>query len=182
MKLIMFDIDGTIIDSVNTDDECFIKTFNHLHNIDLTNTDWNTFKNVTDAGLTIEIFKKFYNRLPHKEEIVAIKTHIYQLLKSKEQEITEIKGSLSFINSISKISGFEVAFATGGWKHTAELKCNSVGLNLNKFIFKSSDNHFSRTKIIEVVIKEALTKNNLNYFESVFYFGDGLWDLKRTKH
>lgn len=57
MKLIIFDIDGTILDSVNADDKCFIQTFKDLYQIDLTNADWNDFTNVTDTGLTNEIFK-----------------------------------------------------------------------------------------------------------------------------
>ncbi|GAA4959128.1 HAD family hydrolase [Algibacter aquimarinus] len=181
MKLIIFDIDGTIIDSVNTDDDCFIETFYNLHQIDLTNVDWTNFKNITDIGLTIEIFQKYYNRLPSTKEIELIKNHFFELLNNRKEEFTEIKDSLSFINYISKIPDFQIGFATGGWKETAELKCNYVGLDLDEFIFKSSNYHFNRAKIIERVIDEALTKNNINQFETIFYFGDGIWDLKATE-
>ena len=181
MKLIIFDIDGTILNSVNADDKCFIQTFHDLYQIDLKNTDWNDFNNVTDTGLTIEIFERWFNREPKKEEIENIKTHFKNLLKEHTQEFTEIEKSLSFIELASTRTDFEVGFATGGWKETAELKCSTVGLNLNNYIFKSSNDHYNRGKIIEFVIREALEKQNVKEFESIIYFGDGLWDYKTTQ-
>jgi len=180
MKLIIFDIDGTILDSVNADDDCFVKTFKDLYQIDLINTDWNDFKNVTDTGLTIEIFERWFNRLPSEEEINTIKTHFCKLLKQRIIEFSEIENALSFIKLLSKESDFEIGFATGGWKESAELKCNSIGFNLNEFILKSSNDHFNRAKIIDLVIMDALDKNRIEQFESIIYFGDGLWDLRTT--
>lgn len=180
MKLIIFDIDGTILDSVNADDKCFVQTFKDLYQIDLTNANWNDFKNVTDTGLTNEIFEKWLNRVPEKKEIETIKAHFRGLLNNCAYEFTEIEKSLSFIKFISKKPDFEIGFATGGWKETAELKCNLIGLDLNGFIFRSSNDHFNRANIIELVINDAIAKNNKEQFEFILYFGDGLWDYKTT--
>jgi FMN phosphatase YigB (HAD superfamily) len=175
MELIIFDIDGTILDSLNADDKCFVQTFKDLYQIDLANTDWNDFKNVTDTGLTNEFFGKWLNRVPEKEEIETIKAHFKSLLNNCAYEFTKIEKSLTFIKSLSNKPDFEIGLATGGWKETAELKCNSIGPNLNEFIFKSSNNHFNRAKIIELVINDVLDKiimNNLNLFcISVMGFG-----------
>jgi phosphoglycolate phosphatase-like HAD superfamily hydrolase len=181
MKLIIFDIDGTILDSVNADDKCFIQTFKDLYQIDLTHADWNDFKNVTDSGLTIEIFEKWFNREPKEEEIETIKSHFKILLEDNVERFTEIEQSLRFIELLSVQPNFEIGFATGGWKETAELKCNSVGLNLSNYIFKSSNDHYNRGKIIEFVVNEALSQHSITEFESITYFGDGLWDFKTTQ-
>jgi len=180
LKLIIFDIDGTIINSVKTDGECFIQTFNELHKVDLANTNWFDFKNVTDAGLTIEIFEQYLNRIPSEVDIQTIKMHFYKLLKRRIYKLTEIKGALSFIKNLSEKSDVEIGFATGGWKETATLKCKSIGFELNDYILKSSNDHFNRATIIEFVIKEALIKNKIEQFEAIFYFGDGLWDFNTT--
>lgn len=180
MKLIVFDIDGTIIDSVKVDDDCFKSTFKKLHNIDLAETNWNDFKNVTDTGLTIEIFEKWLNRKPNSLEIENIKQEFFKQINHRTKEIAPIKGAIEFINLIASHNDLEVAFATGGWEETAKLKCNAVGLNLDKYLLKSSNDHFERTKIIKLTIDEALKKHKLYTFDSVVYFGDGLWDLKTT--
>lgn len=181
MKLLIFDIDGTIIDSVYADDKCFIQTLSDLYQIDLRNIDWNDFINVTDAGLTIEIFERWFSREPKEEEIENIKRYFKSLLQDYTQQFTEIENALSFIDQASSQPGFEIGFATGGWKVTAELKCNSVGLHLNDYIFKSSDDHFNRAKIIDFVIEEASKRHKLREFDSITYFGDGLWDFKTTQ-
>jgi beta-phosphoglucomutase-like phosphatase (HAD superfamily) len=51
MKLLIFDIDGTLTDTKRVDDECFINAFQDEYGVILTNTDWTTFVNVTDTGL-----------------------------------------------------------------------------------------------------------------------------------
>lgn len=181
MNLIIFDIDGTILDSVNADDDCFIQTYRDLYQIDLGDADWNDFKNVTDSGLTNEIFERWLNRTPTVEEIDKVKSHFKDLLDQRVEEFTEIEGALSFIKSLSDKANFEVGFATGGWKETALLKCQSIGLDLNRFIFKSSNDHFNRARIIEMVIAEAKVKNQVGNFDTIVYFGDGLWDFKTTK-
>ena len=180
MKLIIFDIDGTILDSVNADDKCFIQTFKTLYQIDLSTANWNDFTNVTDSGLTMEIFENRLNRTPLPEELTTIKSHFKNLLSEHVGQFSEIDHAFSFIQILSENPEFEIGFATGGWKETAELKCNSVGFNLNDFIFKSSNDHYNRAKIIELVIEAALDKNEISEFESITYFGDGLWDFKTT--
>ena len=75
---------------------------------------------------------------------------------------------------------YELGFATGGWKETAVLKCKTIGLDLGNYIFKSSNDHYDRSRIIQLVIDEALVRNDMDRFESITYFGDGLWDYKST--
>ena len=181
MKMIILDIDGTIVDAVHADDKCFIQTFKEIYQIDLANADWNEFIHVTDNGLTIEIFEQHFSQYPKKADIQTVKSHFKKLLKECVQQFTEIRGAISFIESASNNTDFEIAFATGGWKETAVLKCQSIGLHLNEFICKSANDHYNRAKIIELAIEEALEKNNLQNFESVTYFGDGTWDFDTTR-
>ena len=180
MKLIIFDIDGTIVNSVKADDECFKETFETLYRIDLSQTEWSEFKNVTDSGMTLEIFEKYLNRKPTNGEIVRIKKHFYELLVNRTKEFSEIDGALKFIDRINKNPNFISAFATGGWKETALLKVNSIKLNINQSIIKTADDHFNRAKIIELAITESLSKVKIIEFESITYIGDGIWDFETT--
>ncbi|MEL6560802.1 MAG: HAD hydrolase-like protein [Bacteroidota bacterium] len=181
MKLIVFDIDGTVVDSVKADDECFIKTFSDLHQIDLGNANWNDFNNVTDSGLTDEIFQKHKNRKPTEAEVATIKSHFKDLLFSRKREFSEIPYAVSFIETIAQNPEFVIAFATGGWQATARLKCAAAGFELSEYLHKTSDDHYNRGEIIRLAIKSAFEIHHVKQFESVIYFGDGLWDFKTCK-
>ncbi|WP_203256240.1 HAD family hydrolase [Hyunsoonleella ulvae] len=180
MKLIVFDIDGTLLDSVRVDDDCFKDVFKTLYNIDLSTADWSKFKHVTDTGLTVEIFDKWLHRIPTQDEINLIKHEFYKLLNHKIHEISTVYGALEFIDYISSHTDFKIAFATGGWEETAKLKCSTFGLQLEQYILKSSNDHFDRTKIMQLAIDEALLRTKTDGFDKIVYFGDGLWDYKST--
>jgi len=55
MKLIIFDIDGTLCHSRYIDDKCYIQAFKRTLDIDVSNTDWNSYKHVTDLYVTKQI-------------------------------------------------------------------------------------------------------------------------------
>ncbi len=181
MQLVIFDIDGTILDTTNTDHSCFIRTFKDLYQINLDNVDWKDYQHVTDWGLTIEIFQKWFYRGPTPNEIYTIKTHFKSLLKKHIHQITEVKKALSFIALLSTTPGIAIGFATGGWRETALLKCKTIGLDLNDFVCKSSNDHYNRAEIIKLVIQEAMDKDKIKKFNSISYFGDGIWDYTATK-
>lgn len=181
MDLVIFDIDGTLVDSVQTDDQCFIEAFQCLHNIDLSQTDWDDFEHVTDLGLTNEIFETRFSRTPTGAEILEFKTHFYALLKKRINGIVEVKGASKVLDSLISNPAFSIAFATGGWKETALLKLSAIGFELGEITLVSSNEHFDRAEIIRLAIEDVLSKTGLNEFDSITYVGDGLWDFNTAK-
>lgn len=180
MKLILFDIDGTLLDSIKIDDFCFKSTFKKLHHIDLSNAEWNDFKHVTDLGLTKEIFEKYLNKQPSYSEIDAIKSEFIKQISSKTKEITQIKGAFEFLELVDSHNDLTIAIATGGWKETAVLKCKAIGIDLDMYVVGSSNDHYDRSRIIQISMDKALKEYRQNFFDSVVYFGDGIWDFEAT--
>lgn len=178
MKLIMFDIDGTLVDSTGVDDHCFMQTFWDLHKLDLHEVDWSTFRDVTDWGLSRDLFLQYYQRLPKFEELEALKNHFYALLKTKKAAFEAIPGALAFVEALDAHPDFALAFATGGWPKSALLKCDTIGLDLRKHCFKNSEDHYQRQAIMQLAEAEAKAHYGQSSFEERYYFGDGLWDLK----
>lgn len=176
MKLIIFDIDGTIIDSIKSDDACYVQTLNDLFDINLSEVDWAQFKNVTDSGLTYDIFQMFLKRPPKEIEILEIKKYYYGLLVNKSDTITEITGAEKFINYLNEQSSYKIAFATGGWKMTALLKSGRSNIDITKYIYKTADDHYNRVKILQLAISESMRVNKIDAFESITSIGDGIWD------
>lgn len=181
MKLVIFDIDGTVADSVKLDDTCFIQSFRDLFDVDLSNIDWTFFKNVTDSGLTLEIFETYLGRSPKKNEVEKLKTHFYDLLYRSKAQIKEVKGAVKTLMTINQHVGFSIAFATGGWRETALLKLASIGLETNGMVLASANEYISRTEIINSAIRQSISQNGIDDFQSITYIGDGLWDYVATK-
>ncbi|PJA43470.1 MAG: HAD family hydrolase, partial [Verrucomicrobia bacterium CG_4_9_14_3_um_filter_43_20] len=68
MNLVIFDIDGTLTDSDELDEVCFIKAVKDFWDIDTFNTDWESYGNYTDSFVLREIAKEHLGREPHREE------------------------------------------------------------------------------------------------------------------
>ncbi|MEQ9299785.1 MAG: HAD hydrolase-like protein [Cyclobacteriaceae bacterium] len=181
MNLVIFDIDGTIVDSVSADDQCFIQSFEDLHNIDLSQSDWHDFRHVTDSGLTIEIFETHFGRKPLDEEVQELKDYFYKLLTQRSNDITEIRGAKNTLTSFIDNPKISIAFATGGWRETALLKLSTIGFELGDLILTSANEHFDRSEITKLAIDTSLQVENLDSFETITYIGDGLWDLKTAQ-
>ncbi len=181
MNLIVFDIDGTIVDSVKTDDECFIQSFQDLHDIDLSGANWNDFNHVTDSGLTSEIFDIYLRRQPSQGEIAKLQTYFYGLLDKRRNEIKEVKGAINTLHTLNRHHDICIAFATGGWKKTATLKLSIIGIELGELVLTSANQHISRAEITKQAIQAVLAKQQLKAFHSITYIGDGLWDFETAR-
>lgn len=173
MKLLMFDIDGTLVDSTGIDSTCYIETANEV--LDLTIDDnWSNYKFVTDQGILDELIV----RAGFDKNIDAITDRFKQTFFDKiskaicKRSIIEIKGAKKFFGSLSNLSDVHIALATGGWRQSAIMKLQSAGFDVGSLVISSSDDHHSR---VEIMKKAELTSG---YFESnkCFYFGDGEWD------
>lgn len=178
MDLIIFDIDGTIVDSVQADDQCFIQSFADLYGIDLSQSDWNDFKHVTDSGLTNEIFKTHLDRAPLNKEVLELKGYFYKLLVQRSNEFSEINGAKNTLDSLIKNPNISIAFATGGWKETALFKLSTIGFEPNDLTLISANEHFDRSEITQLAIKTSIGKEKTDNFNTITYIGDGLWDFK----
>jgi len=181
MNLIIFDIDGTLVDSVVTDDQCFIRAFADLYGIDLSGIDWSTFKHVTDSGLTRDLFKIHLGKEPTEQEICALKKHFYDLLHMRKSEMTEIRGARKALTMLEAQPEIALALGTGGWEETAKLKLSILGYEPLDLPLVTANHHISRIDITRQAIQESLIKEQVTSFDSITIIGDGLWDLRTAQ-
>ncbi|MEO1452030.1 MAG: HAD hydrolase-like protein [Bacteroidota bacterium] len=178
MHLIIFDIDGTLVDSIRADDACFIQAFWELHQIDLNGADWNSFPHVTDSGLTTAIFQEYLRREPTSEEVKELKARFFQLLAQHKDHFEEIPGAREMLATLQNQPEIKIALATGGWRETAELKLNAVGIEFEDLVFISANDHYDRAVITRLAIEQS---GDQEAFETITYVGDGVWDLKTSR-
>lgn len=173
MHLVMFDIDGTLVDSSDFEDELYCQAIQSVINVSF-NRDWSTYRHTSDSGILNEIIEKNHLEKGAFEIHKKVKKAFIKLTGSylKKQPVLEIKGAAAFIEDLKTRKNICLAIATGGWQETAKLKLQSAGIDIDGMSFSSSSDHISRIDIM----KQAELNCGENDFLSKTYFGDAVWD------
>ena len=175
MHHVMFDIDGTLVKSVDFDEQCYMASVKEVTGFTLCG-DWQNFPNITDRG----ILKTYIERYaPHvsldilEEEVKRIfLINLNRYLETNSVE--EVEGAKSFLERLRSDKRFIVSLATGGWLESAILKLESAGFNTRGLTIASSNDHHKRTKIMAHA--RAMCGDQGEY--GVTYFGDAEWDVQ----
>lgn len=178
--LFLFDVDGTMTDTKDIDDQCFTEVLSELYGFDIHNMDWSEFNHVTDTGLCDEIYMRHKGRKISKTELKRVQKlfvkKINSSIKNEPKRFNSIPGVQEFLNHATR-QNIPMAIATGGWRKSAELKLNAANIPYEPFTLATSNDSFKRRTIMNVAIARAQFEYQRK-FSSIIYFGDGLWDAK----
>ena len=175
LKAIIFDIDGTLIESMAIDSKLYFSSVTTvLGPVDFREK-LSDYDNVTDSGIISQLADD--NGL-HLEPtaIESIQTLFVGELVEHIQAagpFPAIHGAIQTIERLSRSTDYSIAIATGGWRKSALLKLESSGFALDGIPLVSCDESPSRTEIMSI----ALARLGSN-FESATYFGDADWDRR----
>ena len=175
MHLIMFDIDGTLVQSTAFDDIAYTDAIEHELSINLKG-DWENYINVTDTGLLQEILERYKINAHINDIIESVKNRFFRSVSKHldKHGLNEIPGASAYLNELKKIDGVKLAMATGGWLKSAEMKLRAAGIDYSAISLATSDDHHTRTGIMHI----AAEKTKVTNFKSRVYFGDAVWDKK----
>ncbi len=184
MKLIIFDIDGTLTDSKAIDDACFVETFKEVFDMDIGELNWSKFKNVTDTSITTEILSEKFSGEELDEAFEKLKYYFLKRLSNASIEnplsFQEVPGSKAFFDLIK--SRYHVGIGTGSWSNSGLIKLNAIGIKADDYPFGNCDNFVSREGMVQDAIRQAKTHYEKEEFSEIVYFGDGVWDYKTCKN
>jgi phosphoglycolate phosphatase-like HAD superfamily hydrolase len=182
-QLVIFDVDGTLIQSIGVDDRCFTQAVADVLGVRDISTDWASYKHQTDSGLVYEISGDLNPRLDRTEE--RVRDHFLHLLKQETTKngfrLLETTGACEMLGILRHHPSWCVAIATGGWEQPAKLKLRLAGVNVDDIPFASSDDAMAREEIIERSIDRAEQQYGQNGFNKVVYVGDAEWDLMAAR-
>jgi phosphoglycolate phosphatase-like HAD superfamily hydrolase len=185
MKLAIFDIDGTLTESVAVDEVCFVQAFRGVLGIEGINTNWLDYKFQTDSGLALEICRNHLGRDPGGAEISRLQSRFIELLcaavEATGRPMREIPGASALLRRVEAHPGWRVAIATGGWKVSARFKLASAGLPVDGIPWASADDAHDRVEILRTSIQRAGQHYGQVAFGKVVYIGDGVWDVRAAK-
>src|ERR1041384_2813679 len=86
MNLVMFDIDGTLTETMKIDEECFVRSLQDVFGFDDIDTDWSHYPRTTDSGIFHDVFTSRIGRPPMAQEVSRFRQHFIQLLTAASAE------------------------------------------------------------------------------------------------
>jgi phosphoglycolate phosphatase-like HAD superfamily hydrolase len=181
MRLVIFDIDGTLTQTMNADAECFVRSLADVCGFTNVETDWSRYKHATDAGVFQEIYEARAGRPPSPIEISKFREHFVGLLAhaSSETPFTPITGAPLLLSRLASSTEHRVALATGAWCDSARLKMTSASLCYNDYPAASSDDAPDRESIIRLSMRRAAER--YGRFSDAVYVGDDVWDARACR-
>jgi beta-phosphoglucomutase-like phosphatase (HAD superfamily) len=169
---LIFDIDGTLIDSESVDGRFFVRAVREvLGDIEI-GRDWSGYTKVTDIGIVSEILER-NGRTSSPEIITAVRERFRELLQAyfdRGETCALLPGVAAFLKRMAE-HGTPIGIATGGWGTTARMKLANAGIDISRIPLCSSDDADER----DAIMLQCLAKMGAG-FGRVVYFGDGIWD------
>ena len=175
----MFDIDGTLTDTMAVDVECYEAAIRAELGIGIP-SDWPTFDEVTDASILATACERRGIPVPGEETQRGIAEEVGRRLESElaraPHRFRAVPGAPE-IFEVLRSAGWRVAMATGAWRPSALVKLRGAGIPHEGVPLASASEHPARAEIIRTAVQATSGSRE----EPVVYLGDGVWDGKAAK-
>lgn len=178
MHLVLFDIDGTLVESYDFDTACFQAAIQDVLGITV-GPDWSRYHHVTDSGILREVIEERGLQGDSERIVEAVKDRFVSRVAGyiSYHDIFPVRGAYEFLLQLVARHDVAVAFATGGWAESARMKLEAAGISFPAIPLASASDHYSRTEIMRQA--EGLADNG--HYDSRTYFGDGPWDQQASR-
>lgn len=181
VNLLVFDIDGTLLNSTGVDDECYEKALKETYNISFNDFNWEDFKDVTDQGVTEDILTNHFGRQAVAEEILNVEHAMGNLVAEQRlknpEKFKPAEGVESLLEELSNQNDLAFCLATGAWKKSAEQKLSVLDLDLDKIPWQHCSHIRRRADIVMASLEKAKLFYKVTSFDNICALGDGKWDF-----
>lgn len=178
-NLIVFDIDGTLTDTVDIHQNAFKKSL-QLIGVERFDDAFGTYKHHTDSYIAKVIFEYNTNKPFDKSTLDLFEEHL--VAQINPNEIIEISGAKQMIKHIESKTNFAICFATGSLLKPAILKLEKVHIDFAPIQIVASNEMEEREEIIKKAIDNARIFYKVEKFDRIISFGDGIWDLRAAQN
>ena len=182
-KLAVFDLDGTLADTLRADHRCFVEAFLLEHGIDFTDDDWATYPSTTDSGIAPEVIERYFGRPALAEEVERHKRRFIALLaevgETEPEGFREVGGASELLSELEARPDWHAVVATGSWRDSALLKLRLAGLDRFDLPLASADDARAREEIVAHGVGLAAARGPFN---GTVLIGDKPWDLAAAWH
>lgn len=182
-RLLLFDIDGTLTDSVSLHQAAFRTALTAFGFVDF-DDNWSGYKHHTDSYIFKTIFETLKASPVSQKDIDTFEGMLADLISdsTSENRVVEIPGARNFLQQMRSLPGYDIVFATGSLLQPAQLKLAQCGITIAEQLLIASNHFFSREELVSQAIREARKYYGVHQYDEVFSFGDGRWDYETAKN
>lgn len=182
MKLVIFDIDGTLCYSQKADDICFISAFRKAADINIENTDWDSYEHATEYSITCKLITREIDKQADPDLLELVKENYLSELKSAfnsdKGSFIAVPRAIKLVEYLKKHPNYRIAIATGGFYRSAKYKLDTLGFQTEDITIFSSEQYGTKPEMLRELIRNQSLENS---FEKVFYVGDRPYDLETCR-
>ena len=172
--LAVFDNDGTICDTQETEGVCYARAIERVIGKSLATLDWSTYEEPTSSAIVLDLLTGDPSAIA---KTVAVEAEFLRLLEEERPkfpgDFSPLAGAVQFIERLKQEDICSVAIATGCFGSTAKFKLRCCGIALDDFPHATSSDTPRRRDIIPLAAGRAGFS-----VSSVVYFGDAPWDVR----
>lgn len=170
----VFDIDGTLTDTMAVDMECYVAAVREVVGIDVPE-DLEAYDEFTDAAVleTACRLRDHPRPTPDVQRRTALRLAelLEEALGSTPHRFRPIPGARDVFARLRE-AGWHVAMATGAWRPSAMVKLTGGEIPHEGIPLATSSEHRARTDIISRAVQAVDGDGS----SPVVYIGDGVWD------
>jgi phosphoglycolate phosphatase-like HAD superfamily hydrolase len=182
MKLVVFDIDGTLTQTSLIDELCFQRTYAELLEVHDLSAILETCLHISDTGLTRHVYQTRFGRAPHAYEEVAICERVVYWLREHHRldpvHFAEVSGAVTMLERLGEKRDWVIAVATGCWQASAAMKLGAANIALHQKPAGFAEDGPARESIVSAAIDRASRHYNCTSFDKIVSVGDGVWDVR----
>ena len=126
MNLVVFDLDGTLLDTMAVDYRCFVQALKAEFDALVPDGQWGNFEHATDAFITAQVYRNRHGRDPSPADMNRFVRCLEVLLREQAAIgpafFAPIPGAAALLEYLDKSPDWAVALATGCWRASARVK------------------------------------------------------------